>query len=112
MAIVNVDYCRKNDLIGQVLRVVEEFNGNPPTLSEGTLNKVCYGKVKYISLQYNLMAGLLFMGRLDAGYLATKLHYSKEEIENACDAPIVIHYLSAFYNRPWLAPCTHPYKDE
>ena len=112
MAIVNVDYCRKNDLIGQVLRVVEKFNGNPPTLSEGALNKVCYGKVKYISLQYNLMAGLLFMGRLNASYLASVLHYTKEEIEESCDHPVVIHYLSAFYNRPWLSPCTHPYKDE
>lgn len=112
MAIVNVDYCRKNDLIRQVIQVVEEFHGDPPTLSEGALNKVCYNKVKYISLRYNLMAGLLFMRNLNADYLASVLHYSKEEIEYSCDNPIVIHYLSAFYNRPWLIPCTHPYKDE
>lgn len=112
MAIVNVDFCRKNDLIGQVLQIVEEFHGNPPTLSEGALNKVCFNKVKYISLCYNLMAGLLFMGRLDAKYLSSVLHYSKEEIEYSCNNPVVIHYLSAFYNRPWLSPCTHPYKDE
>lgn len=111
MAICNVDYCRKNNLIGQVLKVVEEFNGNPPTLSEGALNKVCYGKVKFISPRYNLMAGLLFLARLDARYMSTLLHYSKEELENSCSYPVVIHYLSAFYNRPWLAPCTHPYKD-
>lgn len=112
MAIVNVDYCRRNNLIDQILKVVEEYDGNPPTLSEGALNKVCYKKVKYISLKYNLMAGLLFMGRLNSGYLASVLHYTKEEIEQSCDNPVIIHYLSAFYNRPWLAPCTHPYKEE
>lgn len=111
MAICNVDYCRNNNLIGQVLKVVKEFNGNPPTLSEGALNKVCYGKVKFISPRYNLMAGLLFLARLDARYMSTLLHYSKEELVNSCSYPIVIHYLSAFYNRPWLAPCSHPYKD-
>lgn len=112
MAVVNVDFCRKNDLIGQVLKVVNDFKGNPPTLSEGALNKVCYGKVKYISLRYNLMAGLLFMAKLDVDYLSTILHYKKADIKDACEHPIVIHYLSAFYNRPWLEPCTHPYKNE
>ncbi len=112
MAIVNVDYCRRNDLIGQVLKVVDSFKGNPPTLSEGALNKVCYGKVKYISPRYNLMAGILFLTRLDAAYLAQSLHYSKEELIDSCNNPVVIHYLSAFYNRPWFKNCTHPYKEE
>ena len=112
MAIVNVDFCRKNDLIGQVLKVVDKFNGNPPTLSEGVLNKVCYGKVKYISLKYNLMAGILYLCNLDVKYVSRYLHYSEEELIESCQRPVVIHYLTAFYNRPWFTPCTHPYKDE
>lgn len=112
MAIINVDFCRRNNLIGQILKVLDEYNGNPPTLSEGALNKVCYGKVKYISLKYNLMAGLLFMAKLDAKYLSNILHYCEEEIIESINYPVVIHFLSAFYNRPWLTPCTHPYKDE
>lgn len=112
MAICNVDYCRKNDFIGKVLQVVDEFDGNPPTLSEGALNKVCYGKVKYISLRYNLMAGLLDLCSLDLKYMAKSLQYSEEDLRYSCEHPTVIHYLTAFYNRPWLSPCTHPYKDE
>lgn len=111
VAIVNVSYCREHDLIGKVLQVVEEFNGNPPTLSEGALNKVCYSKIKYISLKYNLMAGLLFWCTLDARYMSTILHYTEEELRESCENPIVIHYLSAFYNRPWFKECTHPYKE-
>lgn len=112
MAICNVDYCRKNNLIGQVLKVVKEFNGNPPTLSEGALNKVCYGKVKFISPRYNLMAGLLYMCKLDAEYMSHILHYTEGELRDSCANPVVIHYLTAFYNRPWFTSCTHPYKDE
>lgn len=111
MAICNVDYCRKNNLIGKVLQVVDDFEGNPPTLSEGALNKVCYGKVKYISLRYNLMAGLLDLCSLDLKYMAKRLQYSEEDLRDSCVHPVVIHYLTAFYNRPWLYPCTHPYKD-
>lgn len=113
MAICNVDYCRKHDLIGQVNKVVEEYGGNPPTLSEGALNKVCYGKVKYISPRYNLMAGILYLCSLDSGYMSNIYHYySKEELEDSCQHPVLIHYLTAFYNRPWFTPCTHPYRDE
>ncbi len=112
MAICNVDYCRKNDLIGKVLKVVDDFNGNPPTLSEGALNKVCYGGVKYISPRYNLMAGLLYMCKLDAEYMSHILHYTEGELRDSCANPVVIHYLTAFYNRPWFKGCTHPYKDE
>ena len=112
MALCNVAYCRENNLIGKVLEVVDYFEGNPPTLSEGALNKVCYGKVKYISLKYNLMAGLLFLCNLDANYMSHVLHYSEEELRESCEHPIVIHYLTAFYNRPWFKNCSHPFKDE
>lgn len=112
MVICNVDYCREADLIGKALRVIEEFEGNPPTLSEGTLNKVCYGKVKYVSLRYNLLAGLLYLCNQDSAFMAKKLQYSEEDLIDSCAHPVVIHYLSAFYNRPWFKDCTHPYKNE
>lgn len=112
MAYVNVDYCRKNHLIEQVLKVVNDFNGIPPTLSEGALNKVCYGKVKYISPKYNLLAGILYLCNLDVRYVATILHYSELELRDSCKNPVVIHYLTAFYNRPWFKNCSHPYKNK
>lgn len=112
MAICNVAYCRENNLIDKVLKIVEDYHGNPPTLSEGALNKVCFGKVKYISLRYNLMAGLLYFCNLDIRYMAQRLHYSEGELIDSCKNPVVIHYLTAFYNRPWFKNCTHPYKGE
>ena len=111
MAIVNVDYCRKHNLTEKVLKVISEYNGNPPTLSEGALNKVCQGHVKFISLRWNCMAGILYFGRLNMRYLSSRLdQYTKEDLEVSCEHPVVIHYLTAFYNRPWFQPCSHPYK--
>ena len=112
MAICNVAFCRDNNLIEEVLKVVDDFNGNPPTLSEGALNKVCYGKVKYISLRYNLMAGLLYLYKLDPQYMSQVFHYDATDLKISCEHPVVIHYLTAFYNRPWFADCTHPFKGE
>lgn len=112
MAIVNVNFCRNNHLIEQVLKVVADYNGNPPVLSEGALNKVCQGHVKFISLRWNCMAGLLYMGRLNMHYLARQLNmYSEQDLKESCAHPVIIHYLTAFYNRPWLTPCTHPFRN-
>lgn len=111
MALINVDYCRRNNLIDKVKQVIAEFDGNPPLLSEGTLNKVCVGKVKYVSLRYNLMSGILFGCLRDLNYLSDSLHYTQEDLADSCKNPVIIHYLSAFYNRPWCQGCTHPYKD-
>lgn len=113
MAIVNVDYCRKHNLTEKVLKVIEEYNGNPPTLSEGALNKVCQGHVKFISLRWNCMSGILYFGKLDMKYLSSKLdQYTEDDLAESCLHPVVIHYLTAFYNRPWLYPCSHPYKEK
>lgn len=113
MAIVNVDYCRKHNLTEKVLKVIAEYNGNPPTLSEGALNKVCQGHVKFISLKWNCMAGILYFGRLNMKYLSSMLNqYTIKDLEESCSSPVVIHYLTAFYNRPWFAPCSHPFKEK
>lgn len=58
------------------------------------------------------MAGLLYMCKLDAEYMSHILHYTEGELRDSCANPVVIHYLTAFYNRPWFTSCTHPYKDE
>jgi lipopolysaccharide biosynthesis glycosyltransferase len=113
MAIVNVDYCRNNDLIGKVKKVIEKFDGAPPVLSEGALNVVCQGHVRYISFRYNLMSGILYFNLLNNEALSERLTaYDKDDINESCANPVCIHYLSAFYNRPWFYPCTHPYKNE
>lgn len=113
MVVQNVDFCRKNKLIEKAKGIISEYNGNPPVLSEGVLNKICIGKVKYVSIKYNMMSGILYHADLNKKSLIESLNmYSKTDIEESLENPICIHFLSAFYNRPWNYPCTHPYKNE
>lgn len=113
MVIMNVDLCRKSNLIQDCLNLINKFDGNPPVLSEGVLNKVCMDKVKYISIKYNLLSGILYYGQLDLSYLCSELtEYDRDDIQVSINTPVCIHYLTGFYNRPWYTPCTHPYKSE
>lgn len=97
--------------IGRGCRFMSKQWGNPPVLSEGALNKVCQEKVLFISPRWNMMSGLYFYGVLSPLYLAGKLtQYSVSESSNYCSNPVIIHYLTGFYNRPWYSPCSHPLK--
>jgi lipopolysaccharide biosynthesis glycosyltransferase len=112
VALINVDFCRENNLIKKAKDTLIQFNGSPPVLSEGILNMICQGNIKLIHPRYNLMSGLLQHIISDPEYLSSFMTYSKNELIEACDEPIVIHYLSGFYNRPWCIRCSHPYKDK
>lgn len=111
VVLVNVDYCRENNLIFKVIEQVNAFGGNPPVLSEGVLNKICGQNVKYLSLRYNLISGNLYFGLYDYDYLFEQLHYEKEDLIDSCENPVIVHYIAGFYNRPWCKKCTHPFKE-
>ena len=112
VALVNVFYCREHCLIEKCRKVIEDFNGNPPVLSEGCLNKVCQGHIYRLSPRYNMMAGLYQMLKLDMGYVQEILGYDMDDLRESFENPVIIHFLSGFYNRPWTKQCTHPLRGE
>ena len=112
MALVNVSFCRQNGLIEKCLKVISDFNGEPPVLSEGCLNKVCQGHIKRLSPRYNMMAGVYQMMKLDMGYTRELFDYDSTDLKESFESPVIIHFLSGFYNRSWSKHCTHPLKGE
>lgn len=109
VVLINVLEFRKQNILKDFINCIEEYDGNPPLLSEGVINKVCKGKIKIIHPKYNLMSGLLNYKRDRFANMGP--YYDKSIIKDAIISPVIIHYLSAFYNRPWDINCTHPMKD-
>lgn len=112
MALVNVAYNREHHLIEKCLKIINDFQGNPPVLSEGCLNKVCQGHIYRLSPRFNMMAGLYQMLGKDLDYVANHLEYERKDLIESYEHPVIIHFLSGFYNRPWSIYCTHPLKGE
>lgn len=109
MALLNLKKMRSNGIEQKFLDFISKHSGNPPLLSEGTINETCRGSILSIHPKYNLLSGLIMYK--DRRYYENKNlinYYSTEEIREAIENPIIIHFLSAFYNRPWDINCTHP----
>jgi lipopolysaccharide biosynthesis glycosyltransferase len=113
VALLNLKKLRDDKVLPQFLEFLASHSGNPPLLSEGTINKVCKGKILSLHPRFNLLSGLIFykQGRfLENENLSN--YYDDSIIKEAIEKPTVIHYLSAFYNRPWDRNCTHPFRKE
>ena len=89
---------------------VSEWNGNPPFVDQGTINKLC--KTGILPPSYNVI-NPMFMYTVEQikDLFRINNYYSQEEIDDAKNNPVIIHYTGELYNRPWCYECTHPLKD-
>lgn len=108
--LMNIEYWRKYDLTEKCKAFIHKYNGCPPVLSEGTINYVCKDKIKIIEPRYNLMSALVNQKAKKLERFTERPYYDEQCLSNANSHPIIIHYLSAFYNRPWCKRCSHPLK--
>jgi lipopolysaccharide biosynthesis glycosyltransferase len=108
VVLLNLKELRLQNTEEKFIDCIREYDGDPPVLSEGVINKVCKGKILILDPKYNLMSGLLqYKGNRFANM---DTYYDLNSICDAVSQPVIIHYLSAFYNRPWNINCTHPLK--
>ena len=113
VVLLNLKMLRKGSFDKKFLDYINKNNGDPILLSEGTINVVCKNLIYSLHPKYNLMSGLI-------SYTSNKyfkseqlgIYYDDVIIKEAIEHPVVIHFLSAFYNRPWDINCDHPMKSE
>lgn len=108
--LMNLEAWRLGNYLQKCLSYIKEYNGKPPVLSEGTINKVCKGRIKILDPRYNLMSGIVKEKQYRIEKLTGRKYYSQSILDKAYNNPCIIHYLSGFYNRPWNKRCTHPLK--
>lgn len=94
------------------IEFIKKWNGNPPVLSEGTINAVCKDYIYKLDLKYNLTSMSKDYSAKEIKLISNADYYTQDEIEKAAAEPCIIHYVSGFHERPWCKNSTHPFKDE
>ncbi len=95
MCLFNLKKMRDDNIEDKLIKTAEEnsFEWH----DQDTLNVVCYGKIKLLPLEYNVMSHYVFENQAD-------LH-SIREINKAKSNPCIIHYTA---NKPWQNPFAYP----
>lgn len=108
---LNLDLWRKHFIGRQCKEFINQHRGNPPMMSEGTLNFVCQNRIGVLHPKYNLMPSMLMYSSYQMKKLfCVNIYYDNAELLEARAHPVVIHFIKELYNRPWLEPCDHPFK--
>lgn len=110
VVLLNLSLFRQLNIEDEFVSAIAKYDGDPPVLSEGIINAVCKGRILSLHPKYNLMSGLI--GYKFDRFSQMDSYYSRSEIEEAIENPVIIHYLSAFFNRPWNIYCSHPLRNK
>lgn len=108
IVLMNLEEWRNGDYLTRCLKFIERFGGNPPVLSEGTLNVVCRDKIVYIGAEYNYSSDKTVFSAKELSVLSHSDYYSKEDLDRAGKNPIIVHYVGNMYLRPWFVRSNHP----
>lgn len=112
MLLINLELWRQMDTENKCVQFIEEHNGNVRHHDQGVLNGVCKNSVHFLPLKYNLMTIHYIFNREQILHYFNEAapFYSKEEISEAKESPIILHYTPSFTSRPWVKGCRHPLK--
>ena len=78
---------------------------------QGILNELCAHKILVVPPKYNALAEEFTFKtakRLKARYQFDEF-YTQEEVDDAINKPVIIHFTHFVYGKPMSRKCTHPY---
>jgi len=92
VVIINLKQIREENLTEVFTEVAQN---NYPTVDQDVINKVCYGRIKLLPVEYNVMTKYDFLNSTDD---LLKV-YPKDELDRAIKNPKIIHYADRI--KPW-----------
>lgn len=111
--LINLEEWRKIKIENNFIDFIKKYKGEIPHEDQGVINGVCKDRILIIEPKFNMMPQMIYMSSEKIKKLATiNQYYSQEELNDAIERPVIIHYTGLFYNRPWNKSCDHPYKNE
>lgn len=109
MLLINLEKWREENIEEKFVEFIDAYNGQVFHHDQGTINGVLNEKVLLLHPKYNSMTPFFTMSRDEImQYYMLKDYYSEEELREAINNPVFIHFTPAFVNRPWIKGCKHP----
>lgn len=110
--LVNLKAWREENMQQKFMAFIEKFGGNVPHHDQGTINGTCGDRRIIAPLRFNVTANLYsFSAKTIRKIYFLQEYYSQEELDDALNAPAIVHFTSGLLGRPWEENSTHPLRD-
>ena len=108
--LMNLSYFREHSIPKKVFEFIKLNPDKLECFDQDALNDVLKGKYLKIPPKYN--AGDILLQTLEKQIRKSNLYiYSEEEIQEAYDKPVIIHYAGSFHYKPWYKYTFHSKQD-
>lgn len=106
----NLKKWREENMQKKAMEIIKKFHGSVPHQDQGVFNAICYKRILRLHPKYNYQCPMFEytpkqLQIMNPGY------YSEQELREAKENPIFIHFTEGFSNRPWRVNSSHPNKD-
>ena len=104
---------RKNEIGKCCLGFIESHHGRVIHHDQGVLNGILFNMWKRLPLKYNVMTihYMMSQSKIKSFFKDESTFYVLEEIEEAINNPIIIHFTPSLTSRPWEKHCNHPLRN-
>ncbi len=108
--LMNLKAWRENRVTQQCLDFLLERGGKVVHHDQGIINGVCNHHKLVVHPKFNVTTSYFshsysLLTRHNAPF------YSQQEVNEAKNAPAIIHFTEGFYNRPWIDNSLHPLRE-
>lgn len=112
MLLIELAKWREQNIGAKCLSFIQERNGSVVHHDQGVLNGVLRNQWFRLPLCDNLMTihFILKRERILDYYGENAVFYLENEILDAKEHPVILHYTPSFTSRPWCRDCKHPRK--
>lgn len=95
----------------KILEMIKKHNGFVMHHDQGIINGVLKDNIKILPPKFNTMSQFFDTKAKQIKKLYDmECYYTQAQLDEAIKNPVIIHYITKFYNRPWFKSCTHPLK--
>lgn len=110
MLMINLKRWREMDYGKKCLDFIDQHQGQVIHHDQGVLNGILYDKWLRLPLKYNVMTIHYIISQSGARkfFKDASTFYEEEEISEAKNRPVILHYTPSFTTHPWEQNCKHP----
>lgn len=110
--LINLKKWKNDNIEDKIVQMIHDHNGFVFHHDQGIVNGVCKDSIKILHPKFNTMSQFFLMNAKQIKSLYDiKNYYTQNELDEATQKPVIIHYINKFYNRPWFQSCCHPLKN-
>lgn len=112
--LINLEKWRTTNAQHKMIAFIESQNGNVIHHDQGVINACFKDDIMVLAPNYNVMTSFFDFKNVKAieDFYGVNNYYSQDQINEAKNNPIFLHFTPSFSKRPWVKGSRHPLKEK